>query len=81
VAYPFPTGTSGLIDPDDEPIVAILEQCAEDRRRFGLHSYTREDLDRPFPILESSALLPDSSPNVIRLRARRRPPASARIRR
>jgi hypothetical protein len=71
VAYPFPIGISALIDPDDEPIVAILEQCAEHRRRLGLPSYTREDLDRLFQILDASAV-PELPPNVIRLRPRRR---------
>ena len=81
MAHPFPKGVSGFIDPDDEPIVAILEQCAEDRRRLGLPSYTREDLDRLFQILDSTAPLPQLPPNVIRLRSRRRALASARIRR
>jgi hypothetical protein len=80
VAFPFPLGVSGLIDPEDEPIVAILEQCAEDRRRLGLPSYTREDLDRLFQILDACAPLPETSSKVIRLRPRGRPLGGSRIR-
>lgn len=69
---PLPAGVSALIDPDDEPIIAILEECAAERRRLGLPSYTREDLDRLFQILDSPAPVTGLPANVIRLRPRRR---------
>jgi hypothetical protein len=65
VAYPLPAGVSALIHPDDEPIIAILEQCAEDRRRLGLPSYTRDDLDRLFQVLDAPAPEPELPPNVL----------------
>lgn len=71
VAYPLPDGISALIHPDDEPIIAILEQCAEDRRRLGLPSYTRDDLDRLFQVLEAPAPEPKLPPNVLAFAAPR----------
>jgi len=65
VAAPFPPGVSGLIDPDDEPIIAILEACADDRARRGLPSYTRDDLDRLFQVLDAPPPAPELPPNVI----------------
>jgi hypothetical protein len=65
VALPFPVGVSGLIDPDDEPIIAILEACAADRRRLGLPSYTRDDLERLFRVLDAPAPDPDRRSNVV----------------
>jgi hypothetical protein len=67
VAFPFPAGVSGLIDPDDEPIIAILEQCAEDRRRLGLPTYSRADLERLFQILDAPAPRVELPANVIPL--------------
>jgi hypothetical protein len=72
VAFPFPAGVSGLIDPDDEAIIAILEQCAADRRRLGLASYTRADLDRLFQVLDAPAPRAELPPNVIPFPAERR---------
>jgi hypothetical protein len=65
VAFPFPPGLSGLLDPDDEPIIAILEQCAEDRRRLGLPTYSRDDLERLFQVLDAPAPRDELPPNVI----------------
>jgi hypothetical protein len=72
VAFPFPNGVSGLIDPDDEPIIAILELCAEDRRRLGLPTYSRDDLERLFRVLDAPAPRSPSPANVIPLRRDRR---------
>jgi hypothetical protein len=66
VAFPFPAGVSGLIDPEDEPIIAILEQCAADRLRLGLPTYSRDDLDRLFQVLDAPAPRPELPVNVIR---------------
>jgi hypothetical protein len=71
VAYPLAAGFSALIHPDDEPIIAILEQCAEDRRRLGLPSYTRDDLDRLFQVLDAPAPEPKLPPNVLAFTAPR----------
>ncbi len=72
----FPAGVSGLIDPDDEPIIAILEACADDRARRGLPSYTRDDLERLFQVLDAPVPEPDLPPNVIPLRPPSRPRAA-----
>jgi len=76
VAFPFPAGVSGLIHPDDEPTIAILEQCAQDRMRLGLPTYSREDLDRLFQILDAPAPRTELPVNVIRFPAGRRPNSS-----
>jgi hypothetical protein len=68
VAFPFPPGVSALVDPDDEPTIAILEQCAAQRRRLGLPAYSRADLDRLFQILDAPA--PRSEPARCALRFR-----------
>jgi hypothetical protein len=81
VAFPFPPGVSGLIDPDDEPIIAILEQCASDRLRLGLPTYSRADLDRLFQILDAPAPRCDLPANVIRFPEARRPRTSRDTRR
>jgi|GEM_PF-2210057 hypothetical protein len=67
VAFPFPVGVSGLIDPDDEPTIAFLELCAEARRRLGLPSYSRDDVERLFACIDAPAPAPPPlPPNVIR---------------
>ncbi|HEY0614743.1 MAG TPA: hypothetical protein VGC96_08880 [Candidatus Elarobacter sp.] len=71
MASPLPAGVSALIHPDDEPIVAILEQCGVDRRTLGLPSYTRDDLDRLFQILDAPVPEPVLPPNVLPLRRAR----------
>jgi hypothetical protein len=77
VAFPFPPGVSGLIDPDDESFIALLELCATARRNLGLPSYTRADLERLVAlkdiILEPGPL----PPNVLPLK----PARSSRVRR
>jgi hypothetical protein len=73
VAFPFPPGVSGLIDPDDEPIIAILEQCAADRLRLGLPTYSRADLERLFQVLDAPPPRTKLPPNVIRFPADRLP--------
>jgi hypothetical protein len=73
VAFPFPAGVSGLIDPDDEPIIAILEQCAADRTRLGLPTYSRDDLDRLFQVLDAPAPRAELPFNVIPFPDGRRP--------
>jgi len=65
VAYPFPPGVSGLVDPDDEPYIEILEQCAQDRLRLGMPAYSRDDLDRLFQILDAPAPRAKLPANVI----------------
>jgi hypothetical protein len=78
VAFPFPNGVSGLIDPDDESFIALLELCASARRGLGLPSYTREDLER-LVALKDIIIPPEPLPaNVLplvqahRARSRRR---------
>jgi hypothetical protein len=80
VAFPFPAGVSGLVDPDDEPIMAILEQCAADRLRLGLPTYSRADLERLFQVLDAPAPRSELPVNVIRFPAGRRPAPSRRRR-
>lgn len=75
MAFPFPLGVSGLLDPDDETYIELLEACAESRRRLGMPSYTREELEQFFSVKDAPA--PESSPedfapNVIALSSRRR---------
>jgi hypothetical protein len=72
VAYPLPLGVSGLIDPDDEPYIAILEECAAMRRRLGYPSYTRADIERLFAVKDIPAPVERLPANVLRLAARRR---------
>lgn len=79
VAFPFPAGVSGLVDPDDESFIALLELCATARRGLGLPSYTRDDLER-LVALKDIIIPPDPfPPNVLPLvetrpaRARRTP--------
>ncbi len=67
VAFPFPIGVSGFVDPDDEPYIAFLELCAAARRGLGLPSYTRDDLERLFALKDIPAPPEDLPPNVIRL--------------
>ncbi len=75
MAYPFPAGVSGFVDPGDELAIETLESCAAERRKRGLPSYTREELERLFEVKDAPAppplpeLLP---PNVISLATRRR---------
>jgi len=57
VAYPLPAGVSALIHPDDEPIIAILEQCAEDRRRLG-RAGARGDIAAERPRVRRASLAP-----------------------
>jgi hypothetical protein len=67
VAFPFPVGVSGLVDPDDEPYIMLLELCAAARRGLGMPSYTRADLER-LVALKDIAVPPEQlPPNVIRL--------------
>ena len=73
MAFPFPPGVSGLVDPDDEPVIAILEQCAADRLRLGLPSYSRADLERLFQVLDAPEPRPVLPANVILFHAERRP--------
>jgi len=66
VAFPFPAGVSGLIDPDDESTIAFLELCAAARRELGLPSYCRDDIERLFACLDAPAPPPRPlPPNVI----------------
>ena len=73
MAFPFPAGVSGLVDPDDEPIMAIHEQCAADRLRLGLPTYSRDDLERLFQVLDAPAPCAELPVNVIRFPSGRRP--------
>ena len=71
VAYPFPKGVSGLVDPDDEPYIAFLESCAATRRTLGMASYSRAELEELFHVKDAPAPPPRAEtlpPNVIRLR-------------
>ena len=72
MAYPLPAGVSGLVDPDDEPYIAILEACAALRRELGYPSYTRADIERLFAVKDAPAPPEPLPPNVRRLAARRR---------
>jgi hypothetical protein len=67
VASPFPSGVSGLVDPDDEPYIAFLELCAAARRGLGLPTYTRADLERLFALKDVPAPQERLPRNVIRL--------------
>jgi len=69
VAFPFPAGVSGLVDPDDEPYIMLLELCAAARRGLGMPSYTRADLERLVALKDIPAPLEQLPPNVIRLRS------------
>jgi hypothetical protein len=71
VAFPLPAGFSALVDPDDEPTIAILELCAEDRLRLGLPSYSRADLERLFAVLDAPAPPRTWPANVIPLTSKR----------
>ena len=75
MAYPFPIGVSGFVDPEDEPYIELFELCAAARLGLGLPSYTREDLERLFALKDVPAPRERLPPNVIRLstRSRRRP--------
>lgn len=78
MAFPFPPGVSGLVDPDDESFIALLELCAAARRNLGLPSYTRADLERLVAlkdIIIPSAPLP---PNVVPLTKPCRPASRGR---
>jgi hypothetical protein len=75
VAFPFPAGVSGLIDPGDEPVITILEDCAAERRRLGLPTYSRDDLDRLFQVLDAPPPCSPIAANVLRF-----PPAHRRRR-
>ncbi len=68
MAFPFPVGVSGLIDPDDEPYIEILEQCAAARRELGYPSYSRADLELLFALKDTPAPPTRLPPNVIRLK-------------
>lgn len=74
MAYPFPIGVSGFVDPDDEPYIELFELCAAARLGLGLPSYTRDDLERLFALKDVPAPPDRLPPNVIRLseRSRRR---------
>jgi hypothetical protein len=67
VASPFPIGVSGLVDPDDEPYITLLELCAAARLALGLPSYTRDDLERLVALKDVPAPPERLPPNVIRL--------------
>ena len=68
MAFPFPQGVSGLVDPDDEPYIAILELCAEARRELGFPSYSRADLERLFALKDADAPPRTLPPNVVEMR-------------
>ena len=68
MAYPFPQGVSGLVDPDDEPYIAILELCAETRRQLGFPSYSRADLERLFAVKDAQPPPRTLPPNVVDMR-------------
>ncbi|GAC1578767.1 MAG: hypothetical protein NVS3B7_12510 [Candidatus Elarobacter sp.] len=73
VACPFPEGVSGLVHPDDEPYIAILEACAASRRSLGMPSYTRAELEQLFLVKDAPAPPPRVEPhpqNVIPMPAR-----------
>jgi hypothetical protein len=76
VAFPFPPGVSGLVDPDDESFIALLELCAAARRNLGLPSYTRADLERLVALKDIIIPPGPLPPNVLPLTKPR--PASAR---
>jgi hypothetical protein len=71
VASPFPAGVSGLVDPDDEPYIAFLEECAAARRQLGVPSYSRDDLERLFAVKDAPAPPERLPPNVVRITAQR----------
>ncbi len=75
MAYPLPAGISGLVDPDDEPYIAILEECAAMRRRLGFPSYSRADIERLFAVKDTPAPDDPLPPKVRRLAPRRRRPS------
>ena len=77
MAYEFPAGVSGLVDPDDEPYIAILEECAALRRELGYPTYTRADIERLFAVKDAPAPAQRLPPNVVRLAARRRRPGTS----
>ncbi|HTJ28748.1 MAG TPA: hypothetical protein VMA36_21520 [Candidatus Limnocylindria bacterium] len=58
--------------PDDEPYIAILELCAAARRRLGLPSYTRAQLERLFAPLDAPPSEPSLPANVLRFPGERR---------
>ena len=62
---------------DDEEYIALLEMCAEERRRLGLPSYTREDLELLFELVDVPVPEPRLPPNVLPFR----PPKGRRRRR
>lgn len=66
MAFPFPLGVSGLVDPDDEPMIDLLELCAQARRELGLPTYSRDDVERLFACLDAPAPTRPLPPNVIR---------------
>jgi hypothetical protein len=71
MAHSFPAGVSGLVDPDDEPYIAILEACAALRRELGYPSYTRPDIERLFAVKDEPAPPESLPPNVLRFAPRR----------
>lgn len=76
MAFPFPQGVSGLVDPDDELYIDLFEACAASRRRLGLPSYTREEIELLFCVKDAPAPPPAHEPlppNVLALPLDRRP--------
>jgi hypothetical protein len=72
MAHPIPAGVSALVDPDDEPYIAILEACAALRRELGYPSYTRGDIERLFAVKDAPVPPAVRPPTVVRLAPRRR---------
>jgi len=65
-----------MVHRDDEEYIALLELCAAERRRRGLPTYTREDLELLFELVDVPVPEPDLPANVLPFR-----PAAARRRR
>lgn len=74
MAYPFPRGVSGIVDPEDEPYLRLLEHCAKTRRGLGLPFLNRAELEallKPDAPARRGDLPPNVLPFPVR-RARRR---------
>ncbi|HEX3466582.1 MAG TPA: hypothetical protein VHT05_00620 [Candidatus Elarobacter sp.] len=70
MAFPFPAGVSGLIDPDDESFIALFELCAAARLDLDMPSYTRDDIERLFELKDVDAPPEPLPRNVVRFTRR-----------
>ncbi len=57
-----------MVHGDDDEYIALLEMCAAERRRLGLPTYTREDLELLFELVDSPVPEPKLPPNVLPFR-------------